>query len=125
MENDTRTVEQKIADLILEYLIKQFQEDDLFETLQPLITIAVRVGIDQGADVAMNMLDGIASDDSYPHWRQAIETATPEERITIMEGTRQNAIADRLKELKAKEQWQAVGRVLIEVVIAAAGMLLI
>ena len=120
-----KTPQEQIAELILKYLAEQFAEEDLYKTIQPLVTITVRIGMEQGVEAATAMLDGLVSGDSYVYWRQAIEAASPEERILIMDATRQAAYEVRLKELQAKESWQAFGKVLLEVAIGVAGILLI
>jgi len=119
----SKTKEEQIAEILIAQLAKLFGDEDLYETLQPLITILIRVGVDQGAQVAEEMLAGIMSDNSYASWRVAIETATPEERIKILEVAEQRAFEDRLKALANTNAWKAVGEVLIQVVLALAVLL--
>ena len=125
MSEPMKTPQEQIAELILKYLAEQFAEEDLYKTIQPRVTITVRIGMEQGVEAATAMLDGLVSGDSYVYWRQAIEAASPEERILIMGSAEQAAYEVRLKDLQAKESWQAFGKVLLEVAIGVAGILLI
>lgn len=120
------TPEQLIGDLIVHMIADRFGQDgeELYDVLQPLLTILVRVGVEQSLDAAEGMLDGIASDQPYAAWRGIIESATVEERIVVMEAARQAAIADRVKQLKSIAAWQSVGKTIIQVAISAAGLLL-
>ena len=119
----TLSKEEQVAEILIAKLVELFGDDDLYTTLQPLITILIRVGVDQGSQAAETMLEGIMSDNSYASWRVAIETATPEERIKILEVTEQRAFEDRLKALANTNAWKAVGKVLIQVILAMLALL--
>ena len=116
-------IERQIAALLIKFLAEKFDGEDLYDTLEPLITILVRVGVQQGAELAESTLAGIMSDRSYSSWRVIIEAATPTERIAVMEVAEQEAIVDRLRALQAEREWLSVGKVMLQIVLAMAALL--
>ena len=115
----------QISDNLIRWLSERFKHEDFWAPLQPLIASAVRVGVNQGVDAAWKAIEGIASDKPYVHWRLLIENASPEERIIFMEAARQQAIMDRVKELKAKAEWLAALKIALQVLIGVLGSLLV
>lgn len=123
-KSDTDAQKQEVANLILKYLATLFGDKEIYALLQPLMGIVVEVGVQQGAKAAVQLLEGLAADNSYPYWQWLIAAATPNERVEIMETARQAAIRDRLREMQAREQWKAIGRVILQVAIGIATLLL-
>ena len=124
VEAGTSDVDRQIGNLIVGFLSDAFGGEEVYDELQPLITIAVRVGVQQGTAAAIAFIEGIVSGDSYSSWQVAIEVATPAERLEIAEAARQLAIADRLRELVSKDAWASVGKVAFQAMVSIVALLL-
>lgn len=121
-----KTPEEAVGDIIIQLLNERFSggDEQIYETLQPLINVAIRVGLSLGIQAAEDMIDGIADNPDYGAWRVAIENATIEERVVLMEATRQQAIQDRLREMKRRDLINSVLKTALSVAISLLGLLL-
>ena len=123
-ETQNETV-QKLVNMLLEFLVKQFGDQDLFKTLQPLVPIMVRLGVEEGIAAAEDLMAGLAGDNNYEHWQTLIRISTPEERLVIMEQGRQSAIRQRLRELERNERLKDAFKIGLNILIGVLGVLLI
>ena len=115
---------QKISDMLMAVLVKQFGDQDLFDTVSPILPVLVRLGVEQGVEQAEATLKGLAGDDPYIEWRRLIESATPDERVVIMEQTRQAAIRDRIREMERRADLYAAFKTGISILIGMIGLLI-
>ena len=103
----------KITKHLLILLDKLLGDDPAFDAIKPIIPALVKLGVVEGIGVAEHILGGLSQEDSYPQWKKLIESATPEQRITLMEETRQAAIRDKLRQIQRnRERWDILRAVL-------------
>ena len=111
---------EKISEALIEWLIERFEDETIWKDIQPLINVLIRVGLAQGIAEAERLLEGVASDKPYAAWRAVVEAATVNERIELMEVGRQQGIADRVREIKSREEWYGVLKIAIQVLVSLA-----
>jgi len=109
---------ERISAALIKWLTERFEDEELWQDIQPLINVLVRVGIAQGIGEAERLLEGVASDKPYAAWRAVIENATAGERIVLLEVARQQGIADRVRELKAQKEWNDALKMALQVAIS-------
>ena len=96
------TVEQLIALFvnIIDSTIKDTKLAAVMTTLaQPLATLAVA----EGEEVALTVLNGIATPNAYASWEKLISSATPETRIALLESGRQLTITATINKIKSEQ----------------------
>ena len=108
----------QIGDALIRWLTERFGDETIWQDIQPLIDVLIRVGISQGVTEAERLLEGVSSDKPYSAWRAVIESATVDERVRLMEVGRQQGISDRVREIKAQQEWYAVLKMSLQVLIS-------
>ena len=109
---------EQIGDALIKWLTERFEDETIWQDVQPLLDILIRVGVAQGISEAERLLEGVSSDKPYSAWRAIIEGATPDERISLMEVGRQQGISDRVREIKANAEWYSVLKTAIQVLVS-------
>lgn len=122
--SDTTQAALKIAEALTKWLAEKFDDEQFWKDLQPLVNVLVNVGLVRGTEYVEKLLEQIVSDKPYAAWRAVIEYATVNDRIVLMEASRQQGIADRVREINAQKDLAAVFKVVLQVVVTVVGALL-
>lgn len=116
----------KITAKLIVVLEGEFGTDnDVLDTIRPLIPAVVEYGLKEGKDAAIELLVGLGQDDSYEYWQRLIEVADPETRIELMKQGRQAAMLEQIKKVERDEVRWKVFKVAIQVAIGLLGLLLV
>jgi len=107
----------QIGEALIKWFTERFGDGTMWQDIKPLIDVLIRVGLAQGIAEAERLLEGVVSDKPYAAWRAVIEHATVAERIILMEAGRQEGISDRVREIKAMEEWYSVLKLAIQVLV--------
>ena len=116
---------QQITEVLISLLEKLFGEEEIFETIKPIVPALVELGVIEGIEAAEAALAGLGEDDTYPAWKTLIQASSPETRIDIMERTRQMAIEDKIKKLKQEKARWDVLKLSLRIAVSMLGLLLL
>ena len=101
----SKELNQALTTRLMTELGELLDNSEMLEVIAPIVPSIVDLAMREGEDRATELLSGIVSDDtSYAAWQLLIESSTPENRILIMETTRQAAIKEMLLEIEDNER---------------------
>ena len=92
----TDVILSRLSEEFLKFLQEQFQDDDIYEAIRPLIPAVLDLAKAEGIEAAEMAVRGLLFVNSYEHWKSLISASTPDHRILIMEHSRQQGIQDAL-----------------------------
>ena len=109
LEISKMALKEKVIAALVDLLQKNVEDAEIQDQLMPLIPAAVNLGVDEGIPAMMEVLEGLTKSDPYESMARLIGAATPEQRRTIMEHYRAEAIqeiADRAR--REESTWQLI-----------------
>lgn len=120
MKDEVSIIIDRLADEFLKFLQTQFQDDEIYEVLKPLIPAILDLAKTEGIEAAEVTIKGLMSDNSYEHWQVLIKAASYEHRLLIMEQACQQGIQDGLRKIEQderKKQWFGIALKVLFVVL--------
>ena len=122
-EENTELV-SKITEKLLDVLKDVITDEEIADKIAPVIPSLVELGLKEGQETAEHVLAGLASGDTYPHWKILIQASSYQNRIIIMESGRQAAIEDIARKLEQDKRAKEVLSIILKVLFSILPLLL-